>query len=124
MRGSNLYRLIVGALLGLHMGFIVFVLFGGLLVMHYPWLAWFHLPVVAWGAIIEFMDWPCPLTTWENHFRALSGTSAYHGDFVQHYLLRKISPSGLMQNVHLLLGGIVVVLNLAIYAAVVMGTRW
>jgi DMSO/TMAO reductase YedYZ heme-binding membrane subunit len=117
------YQLIVDAILGLHLAYIVFVLFGGLLVLRHPRLAWLHLPAVVWGAIVEFMDWPCPLTTWENHFRDLAGASAYHGDFVWHYLLRIIYPAGLTTDVHLLLGGIVVVLNLAIYAVIFMRAK-
>jgi Protein of Unknown function (DUF2784) len=111
-----LYNLIVDAILGLHLTYIIFVLFGGLLVLHHPRLAWLHIPAVAWGAIVEFMDWPCPLTTWENHFRSLAGAGSYHGDFVWHYLLQIIYPAGLTSDLHVLLGGIVVMLNLAIYA--------
>lgn len=113
-----MYQLIVDAILGLHLAYIVFVLFGGLLVLRYPRLAWLHLPAAAWGAIVEFMDWLCPLTTWENHFRDLAAASAYHGDFVSHYLLRIIYPPALTPDVRLLLGGIVVMLNLAIYAVI------
>lgn len=39
----------------LHLAFILFVLFGGLLVLRWRRLLWLHLPVVAWGAAIEFV---------------------------------------------------------------------
>lgn len=44
------YRLAADALVWLHLGFILFVLFGGLLPLRWPRLAWLHLPAVAWGA--------------------------------------------------------------------------
>ena len=118
-----MYQLIADAILGLHFAYIAFMLFGGLLVLRYPRLAWLHLSAVAWGATVEFMDWPCPLTTWENHFLSLAGGSGYKGDFVWHYLLQVIYPAGLTRNLQMLLGGIVVVLNLAIYTVVLIRSR-
>ena len=41
-------------LLALHLGFVVFVVFGALLVLKWRWLAWLHLPAAAWGALVEF----------------------------------------------------------------------
>jgi Protein of Unknown function (DUF2784) len=110
-----LYLLIANAILGLHLAFIAFVLVGGLFVLHYPRLAWLHIPAVMWGAIVEFMDWPCPLTAWENHFINLGGARPYQGDFVWHYLPQVIFPAGATPNLDALLGGIVVVLNFAVY---------
>ena len=46
----------------LHLGFILFVLFGALLVWCWPRLAWVHLPAVAWGAAVELLHLYCPLT--------------------------------------------------------------
>ena len=56
------YRLAADALVWLHLGFILFVLFGGLLPLRWPRLAWLHLPAVAWGCAVEFLGLPCPLT--------------------------------------------------------------
>lgn len=116
-------QLIADAILGLHFAYIIFVLFGGLLVLRHPRLAWLHLPAVAWGAAVELMDWFCPLTVWENHFRSLAGSSGgYQSDFISHYLLQIIYPAGLTPNIHVLLGGIVLLLNFVIYAVAV--ARW
>lgn len=121
--GSDVYQLIADAILGLHFAYIAFVLFGGLLVLRYRKLAWLHLPAVAWGAAVELMDWYCPLTAWENHFHALAGAGAYHGDFVWRYLLRIIYPAGLTADVHMVLGGIVIALNVVIYAVLIVRAR-
>lgn len=121
--GGDVYQFIADAILGLHFAYIAFVLFGGLLVMRHHKLAWLHLPAVAWGAAVELMDWYCPLTTWENRFHELAGTGAYHGDFVWRYLLRIIYPAGLTPDVHIVLGGIVVALNIAIYIVIIVHAR-
>lgn len=70
------YRLAADALVWLHLGFILFVLFGGLLPLRWPRLAWLHLPAVAWGCAVEFLGLPCPLTPLENRLRRAAGTPA------------------------------------------------
>ena len=53
--------------------FIVFVVAGGLLVLRWPRLAWVHLPAAAWGVLIEWSGWICPLTPLENALRRAAG---------------------------------------------------
>ncbi|HVS04348.1 MAG TPA: DUF2784 domain-containing protein, partial [Thermoanaerobaculia bacterium] len=67
----------------LHFLFVVFVVLGGLLVLRWPRLAWVHLPVAAWGVLIEWVGWICPLTPLENRLRALGGEAGYAGGFVE-----------------------------------------
>lgn len=104
----------------LHLAFIVFVALGGLLVAWRPRLAWLHLPAAAWGAWIEAAGATCPLTPWENRLRRAAGESGYPGGFVEHYLIPLVYPPGLdsVQQRWLALG--VVLLNLAVYAGVVL----
>ena len=49
-----------------HLAFILFILFGGLLLLKWPRVVWIHVPAAVWGALIEFAAWECPLTRWEN----------------------------------------------------------
>lgn len=116
--GMDVYQLLADAILALHFAYVAFVLLGGLLVLRFPRLGWLHLPAVAWAAAVEFTDGVCPLTVWENRFHALAGGATYQGDFLWRYLLPIIYPAGLTADLHALLGGIVVALNVAIYAAV------
>lgn len=116
--GTDVYQLLADAILALHFAYVAFVLLGGLLVLRFPRLGWLHLPAAAWSAAVEFMDWVCPLTLWENRFHALAGGAAYQGDFLWRYLLRIMYPAGMTPDMHALLGGIVVALNGAVYAAV------
>jgi hypothetical protein len=101
-----------------HFAFIIYVLFGGVLALRWTWVPWVHLPAVAWGMGIEFLGWYCPLTPLENSLRTMAGDQGYSGGFIEHYLLPVIYPDGLTRNIQLLLGGILVIMNLAVYAIV------
>jgi uncharacterized membrane protein YoaK (UPF0700 family) len=41
------------AVLALHLAFIVFAIFGGVLALWYPTVAWLHLPVLGWAVWIS-----------------------------------------------------------------------
>jgi uncharacterized protein DUF2784 len=99
----------------IHFLFVLFVLFGGLLVLRWPWVACLHIPAAVWGAWIEFTGRICPLTPLENSLRASAGEPGYQGGFIEHYILPVLYPSALTRNIQLVLGGLVVGLNLAIY---------
>jgi hypothetical protein len=110
-----LYRLLAGAVVVLHLGFVLFVALGGLLVWRRRRLAWAHLPALAWGVWIELSGGICPLTPLENELRRLGGEAAYSGDFVGHYLLPVLYPEGLDRGIQALLAAIALVLNGAVY---------
>ena len=110
------YRIAADALVLLHLAFILFVVFGGLLVIRRPALKWLHLPAALWGALIELGGWECPLTRWENLWRGRAGGAGYGGAFVDHYVLRAMYPAGLTRGIELALAAAVVTVNLAIYA--------
>lgn len=102
----------------LHLAFILFVLFGGFLLLKWPKLMWVHLPAAAWGVMIELGGWWCPLTKWENYFLAQAGRAGYTGGFVAHYIMPVIYPPGLTRVHEIAIGAIVLVLNAGIYVRV------
>lgn len=110
-----LYRLAADAVVLLHLGFILFVLLGGLLVLRWPRLAWLHLPAAAWGMVVEFLHLYCPLTPLENHFRQAAGDLGYDGGFIEHYLIPLIYPAGLTEATQIVLGLAVLAINLPPY---------
>jgi hypothetical protein len=80
-------RFLAEAVVVVHLAFVVFVALGGLLVARWPRLAWLHVPAAAWGVMVEWAGWICPLTPLENAMRARGGGSAYTGDFVDRYMM-------------------------------------
>jgi hypothetical protein len=118
-----LYRLAADAVVVLHLGFVLFVIAGGLLALRDRRLAWLHLPAAAWGAGIELAGGVCPLTPLENRLRQLGGEAGYPGGFVDHYLLPALYPAGLTRGVEIALGVAVLLGNAAIYAAVIRRAR-
>ena len=110
-----MYPLLADLVLIVHLAFVVFVLFGGLLVLRWQWIAWLHLPAAVWGAAVEFTGWICPLTPLENWLRAQGGEVGDEQDFVARYLLPLLYPGDLTRDLQLLLGSVVVVLNAALY---------
>jgi len=102
----------------IHFAFVVFVVFGGLLVLWRGWMALVHVPAALWGAWIEFAGWICPLTPLENWLRARAGTGAYATTFVERYVTAILYPSGLTRDVQWALGGLVLLINVVIYLAV------
>ena len=102
----------------LHFLFVLFVVFGGLLAFRWPRVAYLHLPVAAYGALIEFFGWVCPLTPLEKRLREDAGLSSYQGGFVEHYILPVLYPSGLTRGVQLVLGVLVIGMNVVIYGVI------
>lgn len=117
-----LARLAADLALLLHLGFILFALFGALLAFRWRWVPWLQLPAAAWGVFVELTGRLCPLTTVENHFRHLAGEGGYAGGFVEHYLLPLIYPEGLTRDVQFVLAAVVLAVNLVVYALLLR--RW
>ena len=86
------YRVMADAVVGLHLSFVLFVVFGGFLAWRWPRLAWLHVPTFLWGAGIEILGWICPLTYLENDLRARGAGGRYADSFVQHYILPLLYP--------------------------------
>lgn len=113
-----IYVFLADATVALHGLFILFVLFGGALVMKWRGLVWLHIPCVVWGVLSAIMHWVCPLTALENDLRASGGARGYSGGYIEHYLLPLIYPEALTPAIQVVLGLIVLVLNLFMYALV------
>jgi hypothetical protein len=110
------HGLLAEAVVLLHFGFVLFVIFGGLLALRWRRAVWLHLPAAAWGALIEFTGWICPLTPLEHWLRRQGGQAAYQGGFVEHYILPVLYPHGLTRTIQLILGLLVVGINLLVYS--------
>jgi hypothetical protein len=104
------------AVVVIHFAFIAFVLIGGFLAWKWLRIAAVHVPCAAWGVMIEFRGWICPLTPLENALRQAAGDPGYSGGFIDRYIASLIYPEGLTPRMQVYLGIAVLALNLCAYS--------
>lgn len=109
------YRILADAVLVLHLAFVVFAVFGGLTIFKWPRLAWIHIPMASWAALVEFAGWMCPLTPLEHWLRIQAGMTPEKLSFVEQYLLPLLYPASLTRELQMILGAFVVAVNGLIY---------
>ena len=109
-------QFLADAVVLVHVGFVLFVLFGGLLGFWWPRVVWLHLPAAAWGVAVEYGGWICPLTPLEHWLRSDDAAEGSAG-FIGEYLLPLLYPTGLTREVQMALGTVVVIVNLAVYGS-------
>jgi hypothetical protein len=117
------WRALADVVVAIHVAFVLFVVFGGLLVLRRPAIAWLHLPAAVWGAWVELVGWVCPLTPLENLLRARGGGAGYEASFVERYLLPALYPSELTRELQFALGVAVLLINAAIYGRFLANRR-
>jgi len=110
------YRLLADLVVILHLAFVAFALFGGLLALKWKRIVWLHVPAALWAAAIEFGGWVCPLTPFEIWLRGQGGELGYRSDFIEHYILPLLYPASLTREVQFVLGVVVLAVNIAGYA--------
>lgn len=109
------FAVLADALVVIHLGFVGFVVLGGVPALRWPRLRWLHLPAAAWGVWIEVSGWLCPLTLLEDALRARAGEAVVAGGFVERYLLAALYPDGLTRTDQLMLALLVLTINVAVY---------
>ncbi len=110
-----MYGFLADLVMLLHFGFIILVVFGGLLALRWQRFTLLHLPAVLWALFLELKPGTiCPLTPLEQALRLRAGESAYRGGFIEHYLGPIIYPDMSMQDQYFLGVGLFV-LTVLIY---------
>jgi hypothetical protein len=117
------YVLLADAVMLVHFAFVLFVMFGSLFVLRWPWMAWIHAPAVSWGLTVEMAGLVCPLTPLESRLRLLGGESGYTEDFLSHWLLMVLYPDFLTRRLQIVLGTSLLVLNCSLYAWILIRHR-
>ena len=107
----------------LHLSFILFVIFGAILILKFKKIIYVHIPAVAWGAYIELSHSICPLTHLENYFLKKAGKDQYSVDFIENYIFKIIYPPALNYEIQTYLGVILIFVNLLIYYYIVKKIR-
>ena len=96
MDSAGLYSLLADTILVVHFLFVVFVVFGFMLILLGLLAGWswvhnrkFRITHLAAIGVVVLQAWfgqLCPLTVWENELRRLAGQSGYGETFVEHWL--------------------------------------
>jgi ABC-type branched-subunit amino acid transport system permease subunit len=118
-----IYRWLATLVVVVHAAFVVFVVFGGFLVLRWRRLVWLHVPAAVWGVAIEVIGFRCPLTPLENALRLRAGEPTYSGTFIEHHLMRLLYPVGLTPSIQHYLAAFVVLANVVAYTLVWRRTR-
>lgn len=115
----SVFRFAGAAVVLVHLAFVLFVVVGGLLIFRWPRVMWLHLPAAAWGVLIEYADWMCPLTPLENALRERAGLAAYSGDFIGEHVFPLLYPEQLTRMTQLGLGTLALAVNAVVYWRVI-----
>ena len=113
-----MYELFANLTLIIHLIFILFVIFGGLLFFIFSKIIYIHLPAVLWGIYIELNNSVCPLTYLENWFLYKGELTTYSNNFINNYLIPIIYPEGLTNEIQIYLGISLIVINILIYGII------
>ena len=111
-----MYLLLADCVVVIHFIFILYALFGGLLLFRWRKLIWLHLCALVWGFYIEITATVCPLTPLEIWLRVQAGADPYAGGFISHYLVPLIYPEKYDLNMQVLGLIILFVTNTLIYS--------
>ena len=109
------YGLGANLTLVVHFTFIVFVIFGALLVFASKKIAFIHIPSVIYGACIELFHFICPLTYLENWFLRKAGLKSYSNSFIEQYIMPIVYPNNITVEVQFYLGFLLIFTNIVIY---------
>ena len=118
-----IWQALADGLVVVHLAFVAFVVFGGLLAWRWPRTLFAHLPALVWGLWVEASGQICPLTYLENQLRHLAGEAGYRGGFLEHYVLSILYPPGLTRTDQWALGGILLGLNALAYGRLLARRR-
>ena len=110
-----MYELFANLTLIIHLIFILFVIFGGLLFFIFSKIIYIHFPALLWGIYIELTNTICPLTYLENWFLYHAELNTYSNSFINNYLFSIIYPEGLTTDIQTYIGITLIVINILIY---------
>ncbi len=104
-----------------HVSYVAFIVIGQLLILVGGWLRWswvrnvwfrlVHLMAMLYVGLEAALNWPCPLTTWEDQLRQASGEGVTEGSFMGrllHDLLFVEVPQVSLRGLHLAFAALVV----------------
>ena len=95
---QSVYAALANAVLILHVGYVLFVVGGLILILtggmrgwqwvRNPWFRAAHLAAIGYVVLESWLGIVCPLTTLEVWLRERAGQTSYTGDFIAYWLRR------------------------------------
>ena len=101
-----------------HALFVLFAVFGALLVVVDYRIAFVHIPVVAWSSIVNLAHGTCPLTPLERELRIQAGQASFEGGWIKNYIEPWLRPLGMPPRLELVAGISIVVWNALLYGVI------
>ncbi len=114
-----MYEIAADLILIIHFTFVLFVVFGALLIFASIKIIFIHIPAVIWGSYIELTNSICPLTYLENWFLHKANLTTYSEGFIQNYLVPIVYPMNLTKDLQIYLGIALIVLNIIVYVLII-----
>jgi hypothetical protein len=94
------FQLLTTVILGLHFGFLAYLVLGGFLAWRWPRTIWLHLAAAGWGFAVVAGQLICPLTYAEDWSRRRAGGGGLTQGFIDRYVEGVLYPerfTGLLQ---------------------------
>jgi hypothetical protein len=114
-----MYEIAADLIIIIHFTFVLFVVFGALLIFVSIKIIFIHIPAVIWGSYIELTNSICPLTYLENWFLHKANLTTYSEGFIQNYLVPIVYPMNLTKDLQIYLGIALIVLNIIVYVLII-----
>ena len=114
-----MYEIAADLIIIIHFTFVLFVVFGALLIFVSIKIIFIHIPAVIWGSYIELTNSICPLTYLENWFLHKANLTTYSEGFIQNYLVPIVYPINLTKDLQIYLGITLIVLNIIVYVFII-----
>ena len=114
-----MYEIAADLILIIHFTFVLFVVFGALLIFVSIKIIFIHIPAVIWGSYIELTNSICPLTYLENWFLHKANLTTYSEGFIQNYLVPIVYPMNLTKDLQIYLVIALIVLNIIVYVLII-----
>ena len=113
--GGISWRLLAWSLAGFHVAYVLFVLFGALIVLAWPGVMLVHLAAIVWAGATMIGNLGCPITDWEKSALRRGGREPYPEGFLQHHVLRTRFDPGKARRNHFVLGIVAIAVNAIAY---------